>query len=165
MRSLVLAGGVLLLAAAPAAAQTEVGGSVPSMLVLELDDASGFSSFPAGPGEHDLIVRARVTSTANRTRVSVADGDVASGRRLGRMASNASVLDEPLEARVGSDPFQPLDARSIRSSPSSGPVVEPARDDPAAPADRRRRAPARDLSQDPADHAVFERPMRMRSCC
>ena len=99
--------GALLLAAAPASAQTEVGGTVPSMLSLELDDPSGFSSFPAGPGEHDLIVRAHITSTSNRTRVSVADGDVASGRRLGRMASSASLLDEPLEARVD-DAFQPL---------------------------------------------------------
>jgi hypothetical protein len=122
MRSLVLAGALLLLAAAPAAAQTEVGGSVPSMLSLELDDASGFSSFPAGPGEHDLVVRARITSTANRTRVSVADGDVASGRRLGRMASSASLLDEPLEARVGSDPFQPLNAEIDPILAEFGPV-------------------------------------------
>jgi hypothetical protein len=122
VRSLVLAGAFLLLAAAPAAAQTEVGGTVPSMLSLELEDASGFASFPAGPGEHDLVVRARVTSTANRTRVSVADGDVASGRRLGRMASSASLLDEPLEARVGSDPFQPLTAEIDPILAEFGPV-------------------------------------------
>jgi hypothetical protein len=93
MRPLLLAGAFLLIAAAPATAQTEVGGTVPSMLSLELDDPSGFASFPAGPGEHELTVHARVTSTANRTLVSVADGDVASGRRLGRMASNVSLLD------------------------------------------------------------------------
>ena len=114
--------GALLLAAAPAAAQTDVGGTVPSMLSLELDDASGFASFPAGPGEHELIVRARITSTANRTFVRAADGDVASGRRLGRMASSASVLDEPLEARVGSDPFQPLDAEIDPILAEFGPV-------------------------------------------
>ena len=92
------------------------------MLSLELDDASGFASFPAGPGEHDLTVHARITSTANRTRVSVADGDVASGRRLGRMASSASLLDEPLEARVGSDPFQPLNAEIDPILAEFGPV-------------------------------------------
>lgn len=110
MRALFLAAGFLLLAAAPAAAQTEVGGSVPSMLELRLDDPSGFASFPAGPGEHELAVHARVTSTGNRAFLRVADGDVTTGRRLGRMASGSSVLDEPLEARVGSDPFQPLDS-------------------------------------------------------
>jgi hypothetical protein len=122
MRSLVLAVAFLLLATAPAAAQTDVGGTVPSMLSLELDDPSGFASFPAGPGEHDLTVRARITSTGNRAFVRVADGDVASGRRLGRMASSASVLDEPLEARVGSDPFQPLNTAIDPILAEFGPV-------------------------------------------
>ena len=124
MRRLVpaLAVGVLLLAAAPASAQTEVGGTVPSMLSLELDDPSGFASFPAGPGEHELTVRARITSTANRAFVRAADGDVASGRRLGRMASSASVLDEPLEARIGSDPFQPLNTAIDPILAEFGPV-------------------------------------------
>ena len=122
MRALVLAAGLTLLAAAPAAAQTDVGGSVPSMLELRLDDPSGFASFPAGPGEHELKIHARVTSTGNRAFVRVADGDVASGRRLGRMASNASVLDEPLEARVGSDPFQPLNTAIDPIVAEFGPV-------------------------------------------
>jgi hypothetical protein len=100
----------LLLAAAPAAAQTDVGGTVPSMLELAIDDPSGFATFPAGPGEHELVIPARITSTASRALVTVADGDLTSGRRLGHLASSASVLDQPLEARVGSDPFQPLDS-------------------------------------------------------
>jgi hypothetical protein len=123
MRALTLAVGLLLLAAAPAAAQTDVGGTVPSMLELRLDDPSGFASFPAGPGEHDLTVRARVTSTANRTIVRVADGDIASGRRLGRLASGAGPLDEALEARVGSDPFQPLNAEIDPILAEFGPVA------------------------------------------
>ena len=122
VRSLALAAGILLLAAAPAAAQTDVGGSVPSMLELRLDDPSGFDSFPAGPGEHELAIHARITSTGNRAFVRVADGDVASGNRLGRMASNASVLDEPLEARVGSDPFQPLNTEIDPILAEFGPV-------------------------------------------
>lgn len=122
MRALVLAVGVLLLAAAPAAAQTDVGGSVPSMLELQLDDPSGFASFPAGPGEHDLAVHARVTSTGNRAFLRVADGDIATGRRLGRMASSASVLDQPLEARVGSGAFQPLDTTIDPILAEFGPV-------------------------------------------
>ena len=123
LRAPLLAVGLLLLAAAPAAAQTEVGGTVPSMISLELDDPSGFASFPAGPGEHDLLVRARITSTGNRAYLRVADGDVVSGRRLGRMASSASVLDEPLEARVGSDPFQPLNTAIDPILAEFGPVA------------------------------------------
>ena len=123
MRVLVLAVGFLLLAAAPAAAQTDVGGTVPSMLELRLDDPSGFASFPAGPGVHDLVIRTRVTSTANRTFVRVADGDIVSGRRLGRLASGAGPLDEPLEAHVGSDPFQPLNAEIDPILAEFGPVA------------------------------------------
>ena len=123
MKALVLAVGLLLLAAAPAAAQTDVGGTVPSMLELRLDDPSGFASFPAGPGEHDLAVRARITSTASRAYLRVADGDVVTGRRLGRLASGAGPLDEPLEARVGSDPFQPLNAEIDPILAEFGPVA------------------------------------------
>jgi hypothetical protein len=123
MRVFAVAVGFLLLAAAPAAAQTDVGGTVPSMLELRLDDPSGFASFPAGPGEHDLTVHARITSTANRTIVRVADGDITSGRRLGRLASGAGPLDEPLEARVGSDPFQPLNAEIDPILAEFGPVA------------------------------------------
>jgi hypothetical protein len=100
----------LLVPAAPAVAQTDVGGTVPSLLELSIDDTGGFASFPAGPGEHELAIRTRVTSTANRALLGVVDGDLTSGRRLGHLASGGSVLDQPLEARVGSDPFQPLDS-------------------------------------------------------
>ena len=122
MRALVLAAGLLLLAAAPAAAQTDVGGTVPSMLELRLDDPEGFDSFPAGPGEHELAVHARITSTGNRAFVRVADGDIVSGSRLGRLASGAGPLDEPLEARVGSDPFQPLNVAVDPILAEFGPV-------------------------------------------
>ena len=112
MRLAALAGavaGLLLVTASPAAAQTDVGGQVDSLLMLSLDDASGFETFD-GPGAYDLLVRARITSTGNRALLSVADGDIASGNRLGRMAGSASLLDNPLEARVGTSPFEPLNA-------------------------------------------------------
>jgi hypothetical protein len=113
----------LLLAAAPAAAQTDVGGTVPSMLELSIDDPSGFATFPAGPGEHELVIPTRITATTNRALLSVADGDLTTGRRLGHLASRASVLEEPLEARVGSDPFQPLDASIDPVLAEFGPVA------------------------------------------
>jgi hypothetical protein len=109
-RAVVVAVAGLLLTALPAAAQTDVGGSVPSQLQLWLDEPQGFASFPAGPGEHELAIRIRATSTTTRALVSVVDGDLTSGRRLGHLASRASVLKEPLEARVGSAAFQPLDS-------------------------------------------------------
>jgi hypothetical protein len=79
-------------------------------MALSLDAPDGFATFPAGPGEHTLRVRARVTSSDGGVRLGVADGDVASGGRRGRMAAGGAVLDAPLEARVGPAAFQPLDA-------------------------------------------------------
>ena len=97
--------------AAPAAAQDQdIGGDVPSLIGLDLSLPEGFDSFPAGPGEHELAIRARVTSTDAVATLSVADGDAASGRSLGHLTSGASTLDAPIEARIGSTAFLPLDA-------------------------------------------------------
>lgn len=123
LASLTAASACLLVVAAPAAAQTDVGGVVPSMLELAIDDPQGFASFPSGPGEHELLIATRITSTANRATLSVVDGDQTSGRRLGHLASSASVLDQPLEARVGSDPFQPLDVSLDPVLAEFGPVA------------------------------------------
>jgi hypothetical protein len=98
-----------LLAPAAHAQGTDVGGTVPSYMALSLDEPDGFATFPAGPADHELRVRARVTSSDGGVRLSIADGDVTSGSRLGRMAGGAA-LDAPLEARVGAAAFQPLDA-------------------------------------------------------
>ena len=91
MRSLVLA--ALALAAVPAAARaqdTDVGGSVPSMLELTLDDLS----LGRLPANGDVTARVRVTSTTNRTALGAVDEN----RRR-----------SPFEARIGSSAFQPLD--------------------------------------------------------
>ena len=91
MRRLVLA--ALALAVMPAVAQaqdSEVGGNVPSMLELTLNDVS----LGRLPANGDLTARVRVTSTTNRTALSAVDED------LGR---------SPIEARIGSSAFQPLD--------------------------------------------------------
>jgi hypothetical protein len=91
VRRLALA--ALALAAMPAVAQaqdTDVGGNVPSMLELTLNDVS----LGRLPANGDLVARVRVTSTTNRTALSAVDED------LGR---------SPLEARIGSSVFQPLD--------------------------------------------------------
>ena len=91
MRRLVVA--ALALAVTPAVAQaqdTDVGGSVPSMLELALNDVS----LGRLPANGDLTARVRVTSTTNRTALSAVGEDV--GR-------------SPIEARIGASAFQPLD--------------------------------------------------------
>jgi len=105
----VTAAGLLLIAPAAAAQETEIGGEVPSFLSLSFDEPSGFAKFPARPGTHELPIRVCVTATDGPTHLLVADGDLASGRGLGRMASRSGPLAQPLEARVGSGVFQGLD--------------------------------------------------------
>jgi hypothetical protein len=108
--ALVAAAALAAIAAPVAGAQgTDVGGSVPSYMGLGIDPVEGFATFPPGPGTHELSIPARVTLTDGRATLSVADGDAASGRRLGRMASSVAVLRRPLEVTVGTSPFQPLD--------------------------------------------------------
>jgi hypothetical protein len=91
MKAVVLA--VLTLTVLPATAvaqDTPVGGTVPSTLELTLDDLA----LGQLPRSGELTTRVRVTSTTNRTALSVVDDD---GDR------------SALEARVGSTAFQPLD--------------------------------------------------------
>ena len=86
---------------------TEVGGTVPSTLELSIDSAGTFAPFGAGPSTHELLVRARVTSTDKAATLSIADGDVTSGPRVGRLSA---ALSRPLEIRVGATgPYAPLD--------------------------------------------------------
>ena len=86
---------------------TEVGGTVPSTLELSIDSVGAFAPFAAGPSSRQLLVRARVTSTDKAATLSIADGDVASGPRVGRLSA---ALSRPLEIRLGATgPFKPLD--------------------------------------------------------
>jgi hypothetical protein len=103
--------------AVPAQAQTppvdggtQVGGHVDSYLELILSQPSGFSTFKRS-GSYQLSFKALATGTENLTQLSLADGDAASGAKLGHLASGSRALPDPLEARVGSSSaFQPLDA-------------------------------------------------------
>ena len=114
-RPAVIAAGIALLAVACTGSSaegqapgTEVGGTVPSTLELSIDSVGMFAPFAAGPASRQLLVRARVTSTDKAATLSIADGDVASGPRLGRLSA---ALSRPLEIRLGaSGPFTPLSA-------------------------------------------------------
>ncbi len=93
----------LALAGTAQAQEPEVGGTVPDVIALDLGEPRG--AIGPGPGVDELTVRARLTDTSGRARLSIADGDVAAGAGLGRLAG----LRAPLEARVGARAFQPLD--------------------------------------------------------
>ncbi len=108
---------VLAVAAVPAHAQTppdpvndgtQVGGQVDSYLELILTQPSGFATFKKS-GSYSLSFNATATGTENMSQISIADGDAASGSKLGHMSSGSKALKDPLEARVGSAAFQPLD--------------------------------------------------------
>jgi hypothetical protein len=115
----ILAGTALAVLAAPAAwAQsppdpigggTNVGGSVPSFLELILDQpAKGFAAFSTTKS-YEMAFEARITATDAPTLLTLADGDAASGSKLGHISVGAKRLPAPLEAAVGKTPFQPLD--------------------------------------------------------
>lgn len=114
----ILAGTVLAAVAVPAGAWaqappieggTEVGGSVPSFLELILSQpAAGFTTFPKVK-TYEMAFDAQVTATDSPTLLTLADGDVAAGSRLGHLSSGSKRLPLALEARVGTAAFQPLD--------------------------------------------------------
>jgi hypothetical protein len=87
---------------------TEVGGTVDSYLELILTQPDGFSTFTKS-GSPQLSFTALATGTENLAQLGIADGDAASGSELGHLACGAKRLPDPLEARVGSAAFQPLD--------------------------------------------------------
>ena len=113
-------GGVLTLAilalmAAPAVADTPpvedgtaVGGVVDGSIELILPDANGFASFKRA-GSFTLSFNVMATTTETGAELSIVDGDESSGSKLGHMSAGSKRLPDPLEARVGSTAFQPLD--------------------------------------------------------
>jgi hypothetical protein len=113
-------GGVLALvvlgtAAAPAVAQTPpvdgntgVGGTVDSYMELIVTQPHGLTKFKKA-GTYSTKFTTMATGTEGVTQLSVVDGEIASGSKLGRMASGSKRLKDPLEARVGSAAFQSLD--------------------------------------------------------
>jgi hypothetical protein len=115
----ILAGTALAALAAPAAmAQTppdpvsggtNVGGSVNSFLELILTQpAKGFAAF-SKTKSYEMSFNATAISTDSPTLLTLADGDVTSGSKLGHISVGAKRLPDALEATVGKSAFQPLD--------------------------------------------------------
>ena len=116
LRMILASAAVSVLVAAPAAqAQTDpvnggtvVGGTVNSFLELALTQPSKqFAAF-SKTKSYGLTFDAYATTTDGTALLSLADGDVTSGSKLGRIAVGRKVLPSPLETTVGSAAFQPL---------------------------------------------------------
>jgi hypothetical protein len=91
---------------------TEVGGVVPSSLELTLTQPkASLSKFPRAR-TYKTSFDALVTATDETTLLTLADGEVSKGSKLGHMARGSRRLPEPLEARVGRSAFQTL-AQSV----------------------------------------------------
>jgi hypothetical protein len=93
----------------PISGGTEVGGSVPSFLELIIAQPTANLATFTKAKTYSSAFDVSVTATDNSTVLSLADGDVTSGKKLGHLASGKKSLPLPLETRVGKTAFQPLD--------------------------------------------------------
>jgi hypothetical protein len=116
LRTIVAATALGAVAAPAAQAQTPpvgggvgVGGTAPSFLELIISQPSkSFSSFRRAR-TYEMTFNAQVTATDAPTLLTLADGEVTRGSKLGHLTSGRKRLPLPLEARVGRSAFQPLD--------------------------------------------------------
>src|SRR3954453_17752496 len=80
---------------------TNVGGVAPSFLALILTQPpKGFAAFSKAKA-YEMSFDVRATATDAPTLLSVADGDVTSGSKLGHLSVGRKRLGAPLEASVG----------------------------------------------------------------
>lgn len=92
----------------PVSGGTNIGGSVPSLLELIITQPkASFASFSSAK-TYSTSFDVSVITTDDTSQLSLADGDVASGSKMGRLASGSKLLPLPLEARVGKSAFAPL---------------------------------------------------------
>ena len=93
---------------APVDGNTNIGGSVPSFLELIISQPkSSFATFSSAK-TYSTSFDVAVTTTDDASQLSLADGEIAKGSKMGRLAAGSKVLPLPLEARVGKSAFAPL---------------------------------------------------------
>jgi hypothetical protein len=92
----------------PISGGTEIGGSVPSFLELIISQPSATLASFSKAKTYSSSFQVQVTATDEGTLLSLADGDVATGKKMGHLASGKKSLPLPLEARAGKGAFQPL---------------------------------------------------------
>lgn len=97
-------------ACALASAQTppSPGGTVPSVLALSVREPSALRS--VGDGVFVSTIRVEVTATETPTRLSLADGEVTAGARLGHLVRGSSILSPALRAAADGGSYRSLDA-------------------------------------------------------
>jgi hypothetical protein len=94
----------------PISGGTVIGGLAPSYMELVLTQpATVFTTFTKAK-TYTANVDASVIITDDSAQLSIADGEVVSGSKLGHLTSGSRKLPLALEARVGKVAFQPLDA-------------------------------------------------------
>ena len=105
---------VALLAVTPPVAAAQDGGSttptgtVPSYTEVILPKPKSLlQTFPTAK-TYTSSFQVAVTTTEPSLQLSLADGDVSSGSKRGRLASGSKLLPLPVEARVGRTAFAPL---------------------------------------------------------
>lgn len=101
---------VALMGASTAAGQgpgTDVGGEVPGLLGLSVTQPPGLAAFPRETRSSGSQFVAVATSTEPSASLTVADGSVLGGARLGRLTAGGRSLTAPLEVRAGGG-FAPL---------------------------------------------------------
>jgi len=103
-----------LVVAPVASAQTDGSssptGTVPSLLGLSLGQPkSAFSTFSSAK-TYTTSFGVAVTTSEPKAQLSIADGEITSGSKIGRLANGSKLLPLPLEARVGKSAFAPIDA-------------------------------------------------------
>jgi len=92
----------------PISGGTDIGGFVPSYLELIITQPkTGFTTFPKAK-TYATSFDVSVTTSDDAALLSLADGEVATGSKMGRLASGRKLLPLPLEARVGKSAFAPL---------------------------------------------------------
>jgi len=91
----------------PVGGGVDVGGSVNSFIELVLPQSPAFPSFKKTKA-YQTAFTAQITVTDPKTQLSIADGDVTKGSKLGRISVGKKLLPSPLEAAVGRKAFQPL---------------------------------------------------------
>jgi hypothetical protein len=116
-----LAATVLSAAAVPAVASaqtpdpisggTQIGGLAPSFmeLILAQPAKASFATFTKAK-TYSTSFDASVILTDESATLSIADGEVVKGSKLGHLTSGAKRLPLALEARAGKSAFQPLDS-------------------------------------------------------
>ena len=94
----------------PISGGTQIGGITPSFMELILTQpATAFTTFTKAK-TYSASVDASVIITDDTANLSIADGEVAKGSKLGHFTSGSKKLPLALEARVGKSAFQPLDS-------------------------------------------------------